>query len=72
MDDGGPAFPQVSNEQLHTSPGMSLRDHFAGQVLAGLMASTQYDAVADKADTARFCFDVADAMLAERQKGMKV
>ncbi len=43
-------------------PRMSLRDWFAGQVLA-----SQLDDDAD-ADLARRCYAIADALLAERQK----
>jgi hypothetical protein len=55
-DDGGPAFPAL------THPGMSLRDWFAGQVLA-----SPIDDDAD-ADLARRCYAIADAMLAARKK----
>ncbi len=38
FDDGGAAFPCEGGEAsgLHPSPGMSLRDWFAGQALAGM------------------------------------
>ena len=36
INDGGPAFPTLGRE-LETE-GMSLRDHFAGLALAGLLA----------------------------------
>jgi len=58
-DNGGPAFP-ISDPVLQN--GMSLRDWFAGQVLA-----SQIDDDAD-ADLARRCYAIADALLAERQK----
>ena len=43
VNDGGPAFPQMalhptSNYFHSASDGMSLRDYFAGQVLAALLA----------------------------------
>lgn len=41
--DGGPAFPHDNQELGHkhrvAQPGMSLRDWFAGQALAGLCAN---------------------------------
>jgi len=42
-DDGGPAFPcDSTNKQLPTQCGMSLRDWFAGQALAGIMANYKF------------------------------
>ena len=59
QDDGGPAFP--NNDATH--PGMSLRDWFAGQALAGLCA---YNEIADPSVYALACYALSDAMLAER------
>lgn len=73
-DKGGPAFPGPSFSQSgHPnghSMGMSLRDWFAGQALAGIMSNCDstgmngwlgaQDGVAD------FAFSVADAMLEAR------
>ena len=81
--DGGPAFPSAAPVPIVDGngkmirmefrdpesflPGMSLRDWFAGQVLAGLMASrSPLDAPIDRA---RAAYRTADAMLAEREKG---
>lgn len=55
--DGGPAFP------LATVSGMSLRDWFAGMKLSGLRVGD----FTDSKDGAKFCYDYADAMLAERE-----
>lgn len=42
-DDGGPAFPcDSTNKQFPTQCGMSLRDWFAGQALAGIMANYKF------------------------------
>lgn len=55
--------------------GMTLRDWFAGQTLAGLVSATDSTGVwtaplGDDADiTAERAYRVADAMLAERAKG---
>ena len=67
-DDGGPAFPRPASPPPATGlewaeDGMTLRDWFAGQVLAGI--STSY---ADQQDEAAWAYSVADAMLAERAK----
>jgi hypothetical protein len=82
MKDGGAAFPlsqqffendrQVAEAQ-HS--GMSLRDWFAGQALAGYIAdpSVKFSDSNEAAETndviAARCYSLADAMLAEREKG---
>jgi hypothetical protein len=82
-DDGGPAFPRPLSlykpSQLQTPQlgdyfsaaqgGMSLRDWFAGQALAGDMATmTTTDARFHAERIAERCYLVADALLAERAK----
>lgn len=47
--------------------GLTMRDWFAGQVLAGLMADHTYNEEA--AEIAETCYEVADAMLKEREDG---
>jgi hypothetical protein len=47
--------------------GMTLRDWFAGQALAGAMASPNL-VVTEYSQIARELFEMADAMLAEREK----
>lgn len=61
-NDGGPAFPGEN----WGSKGMSLRDYFAGQALAGLLACPRTNG-GEKA-FALHAYKYADAMLAERQK----
>lgn len=60
-DDGGPAFP------VGLLGGMSLRDWFAGQALAGITTRNQLtgETICDKV---RWCYQYADRMLAERKK----
>lgn len=62
INDGGPAFPGY-----HLAPGMTLRDYFAGQALQGLCADSELSTTQQR--MAKWCFEVADAMLAERAKG---
>ena len=69
-NDGGPAFPRtpfdVNDYTGDGSSGMSLRDWFAGQALAGLLANPKL--VTDAKYIAKWSYFNADAMLAERQK----
>lgn len=86
--DGGPAFPRpFSNtgnaydytQSIGEQDGMSLRDWFAGQALAGLEirsdgAYSDFDREMELPElhanwTATAAYRIADAMLAARQKG---
>ncbi len=57
---GGPAFPT----HLNLTQGMTLRDYFAAKALQGTLA---HDArVSDEGVVARWCYQMADAMLDAR------
>ncbi len=65
-----PAFPQQwdeSNGSHWRASGMTLRDYFAGQILT---AATPTDKPSPGSDAilALRCYEIADAMLAERLK----
>jgi Na+/proline symporter len=66
--DGGHAFP-TENISGFDTPGMTLRDWFAGQALAGVLAhvvgTTESDAIRFASLAA---YRIADAMLAKRAK----
>ena len=67
---GGPAFPlpgeMVVGYNDAGAGGMSLRDYFAGQVLANphFFETTQ----GGIEGIVEFCYDVADIMILEREK----
>ena len=66
INDGGAAFPVPSKD---TGRGMTLRDWFAGQALAGAMANSEIESnfgVVEPAEFARAVYQVADAMIAAR------
>lgn len=65
--DGGTAFPIPAAEGYHQQEyGMSLRDWFAGKALG---ESTREIWTNHKPeDVAKRCYDLADAMIAERNK----
>lgn len=74
IDDGGNAFPipyvakpdgTITHcEDGYGQGGMRLRDWFAGQWLAGLGACPT--SMPSASEIARGCYEVADAMIAER------
>ena len=67
MKAGGPAFPTGLGCM---DGGMTLRDWFAGQVLAGNMAFISVN-IADESEPSRYAaqaYMLADAMLAEHEK----
>jgi hypothetical protein len=83
MNDGGPAFPvpnyvNVDGDTFESEPsGMSLRDWFAGQALAGMLAGPDMknnlllgnpDGRELEAWMAEQSYEYADAMLKAREK----
>lgn len=71
--DNPPAFPTTErfstpegDVQVESIEGMTLRDYFAGQVLAGQIPYSKL--VSEGNDVSRVAYDVADAMLEERGK----
>lgn len=71
-NDGGPAFPRPQAETsiggCMEQDGMSLRDWFAGQALAGYLCANP-DRMVGTINAAENAYKYADAMLAERKKG---
>lgn len=72
---GGPAFPfrYDYDGMPEVSPGMTLRDWFAGQALMSLPHLCAHDTLLNgitfEQHIARNTYKIADAMLAERKKG---
>ena len=69
-NDGGPAFPRAGSDYVKAQVGMSLRDWFAGQALAGIMANARLVTVLaeSKQDPASCAFEMAEFMMEERSK----
>ncbi len=68
-DDGGPAYPVVELNHVTGHPcdqhmGMTLRDYFAGQFLSTYVTESDLN----EENVAKYCYRMADAMLAERAK----
>lgn len=76
MEDGGQTFPipgymrPSDGSPEWPQEGMSLRDWFAGQALAGLVpnAAWDYSSGPCNAAAAERCYAIADAMLEARGK----
>lgn len=74
INDGGPAFPvegfpgDAHFPTVVPKPGMTLRDYFAGQALAGLIACANVNKPT-RNDYAEAAYNYADAMLAARDGG---
>ncbi|MEH2695625.1 hypothetical protein GFL93_12625 [Rhizobium leguminosarum bv. viciae] len=65
-DDDSPTFAEVEH------PGMSLRDYFAAQALAGICANTAWNDTfhsSVSAPSAHAAYSMADAMIAARKAG---
>ena len=71
IEDGGPAYPIPSDPRpgaYEAHPGMSLRDWFAGQALAGMIAR-YFTGEQRHAYAANDAYKFADAMIAARKGG---
>jgi len=67
---GGEAFPshpEADVQRHYIARGMSLRDYFAAKVMQGIIASTTEDTDINKNLSARWAYEVADAMLEARK-----
>ena len=79
INDGGPAFPRPGistnwGEGHFAHTGMTLRDFFAGQALAGICAPLYDDespTIWKHREFAKGAYMFADAMLAARKEGKK-
>lgn len=65
------AFPTPDSFDYYSNRGMTLRDYFAGQALTGIMANIEYLKLIDETkagQTISFnCYEIADAMLKQRE-----
>ena len=72
IDDGGQAFPVAASNRY--TPGMSLRDWFAGQALVsvlsalGDMKTGRDNPAGQQRAVAMVAYDIADSMIAQRTK----
>jgi hypothetical protein len=76
IDTGGMAYPTLDNagSGLHLREmGMTLRDHFAGQALSGLMAYSNSSTGVGfnnttEGEVAEYAYRLSDAMIAARKE----
>ena len=68
-DTGGPAFPAPAGVSHITEQGMTLRDYFAVKAMQAILSEDpDYHQTYQYLDLADFSYQVADALLKERQK----
>ena len=67
IKDGDAAFPRSGNDDCTSEFGMTLRDYFAGQALAGMMARKDSDGWTQR-EVADDCYLYAESMLATRKR----
>lgn len=66
--DGGAAFPVLDPNGSFWNPGMTLRDYFAGQVIARYVQTSELPLTQEMVDEcAAHAYSIADAMLAARE-----
>jgi hypothetical protein len=70
INDGGPAFPAPAYAANITDKGMTLRDYFAAQALAGMLTRKESDGWTNR-EVAGDCYSYADAMLAAREEAIE-
>lgn len=68
-DDGGRAFPALEEHGLNNGCyGLTIRDYFAAQAMTMVDALGQDCRINQPDELAAMCYEMADAMLAERAK----
>jgi hypothetical protein len=71
-NDGGQAFPQAGSLEYHPVDGMTLRDWFAGQIIAAIysggIVAGGFSTPDGRNTVASLAYRQAEAMLAERDK----
>ena len=75
IDEGGEAFPQhgwtknsETESRMQGKQGMTLRDYFAAKAIEPILLNTALNTGYSLADAAKESYQIADAMLAERNK----
>ena len=68
INDGGPAFPIPESDYEDGRTGMTLRDYFAGQALAGILAGPIVSQCRG-GEAAEASYNLADDMIEVKTKG---
>jgi hypothetical protein len=71
INTGGPAYPLVVEYMEYSESGMTLRDYFAGQAIGKIISvcanDTRIAGESAQDAFARKSYEIADAMIAERE-----
>ena len=67
-DTSAPAFPHEDSMSAAFRPGLTKREWYAGLAMQGTIASQTPDESIDSEMCAQWCFEMADAMIAEGSK----
>ena len=65
INDGGPAFPHMAQGIIGNQQGMTLREWYAGQALAGVDMNNIRGTTQELAES---MYEIADAMIAAREE----
>ena len=71
IDTGGSAFPIIGSEYIHgrreidPAEGMTIRDHFAGLAMQGIIST---NAALSADDAAKIAYQIAGAMIQARKE----
>lgn len=71
IKDGGPCFPQLAKAGTVavSKGGLTVRDWFAGQAMRAILETDEYQIAEGRRILAINCYALADAFIAEREKG---
>ena len=67
-NNGGPAFPTTPDDEGNGFGGMTLRDYFAAKAMPDLFTKFYDSGFNSEKDFARWAYELADAMIEEREK----
>lgn len=71
MNSAGEVSGWLSHYVGWPDPGMSLRDHFAGEAMAAILSAPDLVPTITNTDIAKIAYKMADAMIAARKEAQQ-